>query len=696
MRDPAGILRRRCVALACLAMNLIAGGQALAGEVPPDGPVVIELHAAPLQSTLAALGELSGLDIVVGSDLASKRVEFSGGAGNWPDAIDAVVHAAGAQMRTLDSGIGVVATACTLAAPPPQPIALPLERHSAISFRFRGVPLSSALAVLADFIHVPDEPVLPSRLTLGINARLVEAGDLIDAIRIAQALEPAPDGHGALALTRRIDAGCGSVEPAGKPAVGDPSADPLERFAPGRMKMAGYVRSGLARPAALLELPDATAIVVRAGATLGPARTAVVGVFGDGVHLATDASARPAIAFRPRNAQALPAPATLRRRADHDDAAALRELGAMFAHGNGVTQDAAASVRWFRRAAELGDAEAMHALADDLLRGRGVDKDRAAAQAWFERAAKLGQLESQSSLGTLLTEDCEAPTRRASCDEGRGWLLAAAERGSASAQFLLSNYDGRHASDDPGHAGERRWAQAAALQGNAVAQMELGRLLTPTDARAAVRWLARAATHEASVSSDLGAVYFALSGSPDDDREAAWWLRKTLDAGDPSALARLGIMALRGRAMERDPLQAEAWLTAAANQGYVAARVVLATMYLQGDGIPRQPSRAVDWLRKAAMATPGEQSARQLRDWPVRLAPRGDTIAQRRLGGLLLSGEPGVDEPVEGCQWLMVAASRGDAEAATQLVNDAARLSAEQRAEGRRRADAWLAAHDGP
>lgn len=88
----------------------------------------------------------------------------------------------------------------------------------------------------------------------------------------------------------------------------------------------------------------------------------------------------------------------LQRMAGADDADAQFELGVRYAHGKGVAQDYATSVKWFRAAANLGHAGAEDSLGVRYATGQGVMQNDAEAVKWFRRSAERGYAVAQFNL----------------------------------------------------------------------------------------------------------------------------------------------------------------------------------------------------------------------------------------------------------------------------------------------------------
>ena len=76
-------------------------------------------------------------------------------------------------------------------------------------------------------------------------------------------------------------------------------------------------------------------------------------------------------------------------------------LGSLYRHGQGVTQDYELAVHWFRRATEQGLAWAEFVLGEMYADGLGVDQDNDEAIRWFRRAAEQGHEQAKATLEAL-------------------------------------------------------------------------------------------------------------------------------------------------------------------------------------------------------------------------------------------------------------------------------------------------------
>ncbi len=92
---------------------------------------------------------------------------------------------------------------------------------------------------------------------------------------------------------------------------------------------------------------------------------------------------------------------TLIKAAEQGDAKSQYELGMMYDHGMGVTQDYAEAVKWYRKAAEQGLADAQFNLGVMHEDGEGVTQDYAEAMKWYRKAADQGHAPAQINLGGM-------------------------------------------------------------------------------------------------------------------------------------------------------------------------------------------------------------------------------------------------------------------------------------------------------
>jgi TPR repeat protein len=110
-------------------------------------------------------------------------------------------------------------------------------------------------------------------------------------------------------------------------------------------------------------------------------------------------------------------------------------LGYLYDHGLGVTQNRSEAAHWYRRAADSGEARAQYNLGHLYLRGEGVPHDESAAFAWFQKAALGGHAEARIMLGSM-----HAAGRGTAADPVAAmWLSLAALQGDSRANANLES-----------------------------------------------------------------------------------------------------------------------------------------------------------------------------------------------------------------------------------------------------------------
>ena len=95
--------------------------------------------------------------------------------------------------------------------------------------------------------------------------------------------------------------------------------------------------------------------------------------------------------------------------AEQGNADAQRDLGTMYANGQGAPKDYAEAVKWFSKAAEQGLAGAQFNLGIMYYNGTGVPQDYAEAVKWFSRAAEQGLADAQYNLGVMFFNGTGVP-----------------------------------------------------------------------------------------------------------------------------------------------------------------------------------------------------------------------------------------------------------------------------------------------
>ena len=276
------------------------------------------------------------------------------------------------------------------------------------------------------------------------------------------------------------------------------------------------------------------------------------------------------------------------RTASRDDqlyAAALALFKAIEA-GQEPAQSRDMLAKALREVAVGGHANAWIDYGRCLWNGWGVPEDREAALAAYKRAADLGSDNADYVVAYNLYwtfgryDEAHAYASRA---------LLTAEDPDGAVRYLLGimAYHGRGRSKDVTES--RRLHLEASQRGNADAYFELFvyAMNGIGDRSKAAFYLKEAGQRDQPrACANLGALYATgqLPGIGKDLTEAVRWYKRAADLGVARAAAALGVMALRGEGMARDPEAAEAFLKRAEDSGFDVDE------YLQANRLER-PSR---------------------------------------------------------------------------------------------------------
>ncbi len=152
--------------------------------------------------------------------------------------------------------------------------------------------------------------------------------------------------------------------------------------------------------------------------------------------------------------------AGIRSLAAQGNAEAQFNLGILYHHGEGVSQDYGEARQWYLGAAQQGHPAAQNQLGVIYHNGHGVPQDYAEARKWYLRAAEQGHLTSTFNLGQLHYEGIPQDYR-----EAVKWYLNAAKRGLADAQLNLAICYGTGDGVERNAIEAYAWANVAVAQG---------------------------------------------------------------------------------------------------------------------------------------------------------------------------------------------------------------------------------------
>ncbi|MCA8914706.1 MAG: sel1 repeat family protein [Planctomycetes bacterium] len=155
----------------------------------------------------------------------------------------------------------------------------------------------------------------------------------------------------------------------------------------------------------------------------------------------------------------------------------------------------------------------------------------------------------------------------------------------------------------------RRYMLSAAERGHAEAQFELGLWYmtgnrgVPVDFNQAALWVEKAAeTGQRDALTYIWQLYFFGKGVGQSDAKAYAWLQRSAGTGDPEASYRLGLFHYEGIATPEDHAEAAVWFLDAADSGVPGACYYLGVMHLDGDGVQQSDEDAFYWFERGAAA----------------------------------------------------------------------------------------------
>ena len=109
-------------------------------------------------------------------------------------------------------------------------------------------------------------------------------------------------------------------------------------------------------------------------------------------------------------------------------------------------------------------------------------------------------------------------------------------------------------------------------------------------------------------------------------------LRTAAEQGDADAQYTLGVMYATGRGVPQNDGEAARWVRLAAEQGFAEAQGLLGTAYASGQGVPQDDIQAHMWLPLAAARTIGQAQGLVVGvrdDVAARMTPEQIAEAQR-------------------------------------------------------------------
>jgi hypothetical protein len=120
-----------------------------------------------------------------------------------------------------------------------------------------------------------------------------------------------------------------------------------------------------------------------------------------------------------------------RAAADHGVPRAQYDLGVMYERGRGVKLDLTEAANWYLKSAQGGYPLAQYNIAVCYTKGQGVRQDLAEAALWYRRAATRGVIQAMSNLAVMYDKGDGVG---ASAVDAYAWYRAAGRRGDQDSQ----------------------------------------------------------------------------------------------------------------------------------------------------------------------------------------------------------------------------------------------------------------------
>lgn len=298
----------------------------------------------------------------------------------------------------------------------------------------------------------------------------------------------------------------------------------------------------------------------------------------------------------------------LARAAKQGHSASANRLGQYFHAGLGVEQNREAAIQWLEQAAETGEAQYLYDLAVVLEEGPEGVADPARAAELYQTAADLGLLDAMVSLGVLYQNGngVEQDFSRA-----KALYEGPAEQGHARAQNNLGLLYVRGEGVPQDYARAFELFDAAAAKGLKVAMGNLGVMYengfgVATDEKRAAELYRLAARDGQEIDSDGGvprSVFDPRLVAPDTSPDGMARLQNGVRAGDPLAMYTAGWLIMQDPEPGQEGLlQAAQLFRASARAGNPAAMANLGLMYFDGRAVPQDFALGYMWLVLAGTA----------------------------------------------------------------------------------------------
>jgi TPR repeat protein len=376
------------------------------------------------------------------------------------------------------------------------------------------------------------------------------------------------------------------------------------------------------------------------------------------------------------------------------------------------------AAEWYQKAAEQGHVQAMIALADLYYYGH-LERNYPEAVKWYKKAAESGAHAAVIRLAELYADNHEKFP--ANLPEAIRWYRVAAGKDDEKAQYKLGCLLLDPKSGQQDRAEAEKWLTKAAENGFAEARLKLASIRNQSPDAAAAE-MSRDELEVAAYRGEgqtrllLGKAYEEGIGGPVNLPAAAkmyWWTANIGPEKDrPEALRRV----VKLYATKKVGFDTTETILPKSREEF--ARLIesyhrlippgetefeVSNMFLSGEMLPEDKPKAIEWLTRSAKngsaaamnqlgdfwtsGLGGQTNLQEAVRWYSRAATNGLASAQLNLARAYQNGLGSPLDLVEATAWLQVAAAQMNPEAILRLTAIESRLSAEQRAEARRRSE---------
>jgi len=256
-----------------------------------------------------------------------------------------------------------------------------------------------------------------------------------------------------------------------------------------------------------------------------------------------------------------------------------------------------------------------------------------------------------------------------------------AAKGDAKSQYVLGwmYFTGNSVTKDNERA--LQWMTKAANQDLRFAQTQTGLMYlaskdVPNNYSLAREWLLKGAEkNQADEWNALGVIYSQGLGVEVSGDEAIRCFKKAADLGFDKAEYNLGFQYATGKLVPNDFKEAAKWFQLAAKQDHIRATYSLGVMYRDGQGVPQDAAEALRLFQVVAEKH--------------RFPP-----AQHNLGAMYYGGKSVPKDLVLAYMWVSLAADAGFEPSKGLLGTVSEKMTPEQIAEAKEKAQVWTKAHD--